>query len=102
MPKELRRFKLQELEKATNNFDEKCFTGSGGFGKVYRGVLLDGTVVAIKCASLQSAQGQTEFRNELTLLSRLHHRNLVKLEGLSAHSVSLSIPPRCYSEKQCN
>ncbi|XP_024395783.1 uncharacterized protein [Physcomitrium patens] len=81
VPKELRRFKLQELEKATNNFDEKCFTGSGGFGKVYRGVLLDGTVVAIKCASLQSAQGQTEFRNELTLLSRLHHRNLVKLEG---------------------
>jgi hypothetical protein len=81
VPKELRRFKLQELEKATNNFDENCYTGSGGFGKVYRGVLFDGTIVALKCASQHSAQGQTQFRNELTLLSRLHHRNLVKLEG---------------------
>lgn len=81
VPKELRRFKLQELEKATNNFDENCYTGSGGFGKVYRGALSDGTIVALKCASQHSAQGQTQFRNELMLLSRLHHRNLVKLEG---------------------
>lgn len=53
----------------------------GGFGKVYQGFLSDGNVVAIKCASLQSAQGQKEFQNELMLLGRLHHRNLVGLEG---------------------
>ncbi|KAG0618958.1 hypothetical protein M758_4G104500 [Ceratodon purpureus] len=81
IPKGLRRFHLQELEKATKNFSQKHYLGMGGFGKVYRGFLSDGKVVAIKCASLQSAQGQKEFQNELTLLGRLHHRNLVGLEG---------------------
>jgi len=81
VPKELHRFTLQELEKATDNFSEEFFIGEGGFGKVYRGVLIDGKIVAIKCASKESAQGQIEFRNELALLSRLHHRHLVGLEG---------------------
>lgn len=81
VPKELHRFTLQELEKATDNFSEEYFIGEGGFGKVYRGVLIDGKIVAIKCASNESAQGQAEFRNELALLSRLHHRHLVGLEG---------------------
>lgn len=81
MPKELHRFTLQELEKATDNFSDEFFIGEGGFGKVYRGVLVDGKIVAIKCASNESAQGQAEFRNELALLSRLHHRHLVGLEG---------------------
>lgn len=53
----------------------------GGFGKVYKGVLSNGKAVAIKCASLQSAQGQKEFQNELMLLGRLHHCNLVGLQG---------------------
>jgi serine/threonine protein kinase len=81
VPKELNRFTLQELEKATDKFSEEFFIGEGGFGKVYRGVLMDGKIVAIKCASIESAQGQGEFRNELALLSRLHHRHLVGLEG---------------------
>ncbi|KAG0555018.1 hypothetical protein KC19_12G137300 [Ceratodon purpureus] len=81
VPKDLDRFTLQELERATNNFSEEYFIGEGGFGKVYRGVLPDGKVVAIKCASNEGAQGQTEFRNELALLSRLHHRHLCALEG---------------------
>lgn len=81
VPKELHRFTLQELEKATDNFSDEFFIGEGGFGKVYRGVLVDGKIVAIKCASNESAQGQAEFRNELALLSRLHHRHLVGLEG---------------------
>lgn len=53
----------------------------GGFGNVYQGFLNDGKIVAIKCASLRSAQGHKEFQNELTLLARLHHRNLVGLLG---------------------
>lgn len=81
VPKELNRFTLQELEKATDNFSQEFFIGEGGFGRVYRGVLNDGKIVAIKCASKGSAQGQNEFRNELALLSRLHHRHLVGLEG---------------------
>jgi serine/threonine protein kinase len=81
IPQGLRRFHLQELEKATKNFSQKHYLGMGGFGKVYRGFLSDGKVVAIKCASLQGAQGQKEFQNELTLLGRLHHCHLVELEG---------------------
>lgn len=81
IPKGLRRFHLHELEKATKNFSQQHYLGMGGFGKVYKGVLTDGKAVAIKCASLQSAQGQKEFQNELMLLGRLHHCNLVGLQG---------------------
>lgn len=81
VPEELHRFTLQELERATDNFSDQFYIGEGGFGKVYRGVLDNGKAVAIKCASNESAQGQLEFRNELTLLSRLHHRHLCALEG---------------------
>lgn len=81
VPQELHRFTLNELEKATDNFSNKCCIGEGGFGTVYRGILVSGKVIAVKCASNASAQGQTEFRNELILLSRLHHRHLCPLEG---------------------
>ncbi|KAG0604982.1 hypothetical protein M758_9G023800 [Ceratodon purpureus] len=81
VPEELHRFTLQELERATDNFSDEFYIGEGGFGKVYRGILDNGKAVAIKCASNESAQGQLEFRNELTLLSRLHHRHLCGLEG---------------------
>eukprot|EP00249_Psilotum_nudum_P015776 c25514_g1_i1 orf=375-2489(-) len=57
-----------------------CLCG-GGFGKVYYGMLDSGKKVAIKCASSSSIHGSAEFRNEVLLLSRLHHRNLVHLEG---------------------
>lgn len=81
IPEGLRRFRLQELEEATQKFSQKHFLGMGGFGNVYQGFLNDGKIVAIKCASLRSAQGHKEFQNELTLLARLHHRNLVGLLG---------------------
>lgn len=81
VPEELHRFSLPELERATDNFSDRFYIGEGGFGKVYKGILDSGKAVAIKCASNESAQGQLEFRNELTLLSRLHHRHLCALEG---------------------
>lgn len=66
---------------ATNNFSESAQIGEGGYGKVYKGHLPDGTAVAIKRAQEGSLQGEREFLTEIELLSRLHHRNLVSLIG---------------------
>lgn len=66
---------------ATNNFNSSSQVGQGGYGKVYRGTLADGMVVAIKRAQEGSLQGEREFLTEIQLLSRLHHRNLVSLIG---------------------
>ena len=69
------------LQEATGNFDEGLVIGAGGFGKVYRAVLPDGTKVAVKRASSESRQGAREFRTEIELLSGLRHRHLVSLVG---------------------
>ncbi|OWM81598.1 hypothetical protein CDL15_Pgr007636 [Punica granatum] len=74
-------FSFEELEKAASNFEIASQIGQGGYGKVYKGTLADGTVVAIKRAQQGSLQGQKEFFTEIELLSRLHHRNLVSLIG---------------------
>ncbi|GKV44003.1 hypothetical protein SLEP1_g51232 [Rubroshorea leprosula] len=74
-------FTYGELALATNNFNFIAQIGQGGYGKVYRGTLVDGTIVAIKCAQQGSLQGEKEFLTEIQLLSRLHHRNLVSLVG---------------------
>lgn len=66
---------------ATNNFSDSTQVGQGGYGKVYKGVLADRTLVAIKRAQEGSLQGSKEFCTEIELLSRLHHRNLVSLVG---------------------
>ncbi|XP_020575326.1 probable LRR receptor-like serine/threonine-protein kinase At1g06840 [Phalaenopsis equestris] len=74
-------FTFEEMALATNNFSSSSQVGQGGYGKVYRGILADGTVVAIKRALEGSLQGSREFFTEIELLSRLHHRNLVSLVG---------------------
>lgn len=74
-------FTYSELTMATNNFNSSSQVGQGGYGKVYRGTLADGMVVAIKRAQEGSLQGEREFLTEIQLLSRLHHRNLVSLIG---------------------
>eukprot|EP00268_Persea_americana_P063301 TRINITY_DN8202_c1_g1_i1.p1 TRINITY_DN8202_c1_g1~~TRINITY_DN8202_c1_g1_i1.p1 ORF type:complete len:948 (-),score=142.16 TRINITY_DN8202_c1_g1_i1:149-2992(-) len=74
-------FSFDEMALATNNFSNSTLVGQGGYGKVYKGILADGTVVAIKRAQEGSLQGQKEFFTEIELLSRLHHRNLVSLLG---------------------
>ncbi|KAE8710873.1 putative LRR receptor-like serine/threonine-protein kinase [Hibiscus syriacus] len=74
-------FTYTELAMATNNFNSSAQVGQGGYGKVYRGTLADGLVVAIKRAQEGSLQGEREFLTEIQLLSRLHHRNLVSLIG---------------------
>ncbi|KAI4296839.1 hypothetical protein L6164_036759 [Bauhinia variegata] len=74
-------FSLEELKKYTNNFSDANAVGSGGYGKVYQGVLTTGELVAIKRAGQGSMQGALEFKTEIELLSRVHHKNLVNLVG---------------------
>ncbi|XP_074560362.1 leucine-rich repeat receptor protein kinase HPCA1-like [Curcuma longa] len=76
-----RLFSFQELKKCTNNFAEASILGSGGYGKVYRGLLDNGKLVAVKRAQEGSLQGGQEFKTEIEMLSRVHHRNLVSLVG---------------------
>ncbi|XP_027772892.1 receptor-like protein kinase HERK 1 isoform X3 [Solanum pennellii] len=75
------RFPLEDLEEATNNFDDKFFIGEGAFGKVYRGVLRDGTKVALKRHNRDSGQSIEPFRTEIEILSRRSHPHLVSLIG---------------------
>ncbi|GFP83743.1 probable LRR receptor-like serine/threonine-protein kinase at1g67720 [Phtheirospermum japonicum] len=72
-------FPLSEIEDATNKFERKI--GSGGFGVVYYGRLKDGREIAVKILTNDSFQGKREFSNEVSLLSRIHHRNLVQFLG---------------------
>nr|CAN78643.1 hypothetical protein VITISV_031742 [Vitis vinifera] len=69
-------------ERATDNFDASRVLGEGGFGLVYRGILDDGVEVAVKVLKRDDQQGGREFLAEVEMLSRLHHRNLVKLIGI--------------------
>jgi serine/threonine protein kinase len=77
----VRSFTYEEMSSATNHFSSSAQVGQGGYGKVYKGILPDGTAVAIKRAQEGSLQGEKEFLTEISLLSRLHHRNLVSLIG---------------------
>ncbi|GAB4837798.1 hypothetical protein Ancab_027322 [Ancistrocladus abbreviatus] len=75
-------FSASEMEKATDNFNPSRILGEGGFGRVYSGVLGDETKVAVKVLKRDDHQGGREFLAEVEMLSRLHHRNLVKLIGI--------------------
>ncbi|CAM0145910.1 unnamed protein product [Urochloa decumbens] len=74
-----RPYRLSDLEVATNNFASRI--GSGGFGIVYYGKLSDGKEIAVKVPTNDSYQGKKQFTNEVSLLSRIHHRNLVAFLG---------------------
>ncbi|CAL9196240.1 unnamed protein product [Musa hybrid cultivar] len=74
-------FSLDELRKCTDDFSKDNEIGSGGYGKVYKATLQDGTTVAIKRSQKGSKQGGVEFKTEIEMLSRVHHKNLVELIG---------------------
>ncbi|KAH7565501.1 hypothetical protein JRO89_XS09G0218900 [Xanthoceras sorbifolium] len=75
-------FALNDIERATKSFDALRIIGEGGFGVVYRGTLDDGREVAVKVLKRDDQRGGREFLAEVEMLSRLHHRNLVKLIGI--------------------
>ncbi|KAK9907158.1 hypothetical protein M0R45_002403 [Rubus argutus] len=75
------KFTLRQIKTATNNFDIASKIGEGGFGPVYKGILSDGTVIAVKQLSAKSKQGNREFVNEIGMISALQHPHLVKLYG---------------------
>ncbi|TVU38686.1 hypothetical protein EJB05_12070, partial [Eragrostis curvula] len=70
------------LRAATGDFDESNKLGEGGFGAVYKGVLPDGEEVAVKRLSSSSTQGVAQLKNELALVAKLKHKNLVRLVGV--------------------
>ncbi|KAK9064206.1 hypothetical protein SSX86_015586 [Deinandra increscens subsp. villosa] len=71
------------IRAATDDFSENNKLGQGGFGLVYKGKLQNGQEIAVKRLSKDSGQGELEFKNEVLLLARLQHRNLVRLLGFS-------------------
>ncbi|WVZ66207.1 hypothetical protein U9M48_015464 [Paspalum notatum var. saurae] len=73
---------VNTLRAATGDFDESNKLGEGGFGAVYKGVLPDGDEIAVKRLSQSSTQGVEELKNELALVAKLKHRNLVRLVGI--------------------
>ncbi|TYI09296.1 hypothetical protein ES332_A09G062900v1 [Gossypium tomentosum] len=83
-------FTYKELGEATNNFDSNKELGDGGFGTVYYGKLRDGRAVAIKRLYENNYKRVEQFMNEVWILTKLHHRNLVSLYGCtSRHSREL-------------
>ncbi|XP_028776255.1 putative receptor-like protein kinase At4g00960 [Neltuma alba] len=80
-PLESLQFSFATIEAATNNFSQLNKIGKGGFGEVYKGVLPDKREIAVKKLSSKSKQGVVEFKNEISLIANLQHRNLVALIG---------------------
>ncbi|KAK6921825.1 Serine-threonine/tyrosine-protein kinase, catalytic domain [Dillenia turbinata] len=74
-------FTYQELVAATNGFSDQNLVGEGGFGSVYKGCLPDGQEIAVKQLKIGGGQGEREFKAEVEIISRIHHRHLVSLVG---------------------
>ncbi|CAI0546120.1 unnamed protein product [Linum tenue] len=81
----LKIYSVTTIMTATDNFSLQNKLGQGGFGPVYKGKLPEGREVAVKRLSRSSGQGLVEFRNELILIAKLQHRNLVRLLGCCIH-----------------
>ncbi|KAL0550948.1 hypothetical protein IC582_010016 [Cucumis melo] len=93
-------FTIRQIKAATKNFDAANKVGEGGFGAVYKGLLSDGTIIAVKQLSSKSKQGNREFVNEIGMISALQHPNLVKLYGCCVDGNQLMLIYE-YMENNC-
>ncbi|KAF5791630.1 putative protein kinase RLK-Pelle-CrRLK1L-1 family [Helianthus annuus] len=75
------KFQFADILQATNSFDESLVIGKGGFGKVYKGALIDGKTVAVKRCEKGQGQGRPEFVKEIMVLTKIRHQHLVTLIG---------------------
>ncbi|XP_051128445.1 cysteine-rich receptor-like protein kinase 44 [Andrographis paniculata] len=76
-------YNFRQISSATDDFSDANKLGQGGFGAVYKGMLWNGEEIAVKRLSRGSGQGEKEFKNEVQLMARLQHRNLVRLLGFA-------------------
>ncbi|KAJ3685630.1 hypothetical protein LUZ61_014794 [Rhynchospora tenuis] len=74
-------FTSREMKQATNTFSRDNLLGAGGFGEVYKGMLPDGTPIAVKCAKIGNTKSTDQVLNEVRILSQVNHRSLVRLLG---------------------
>lgn len=74
-------FTGKEIKKATHDFARDRLLGAGGYGEVYKGIIQDGTEVAVKCAKLGNTKGTDQVLNEVRILCQVNHRSLVRLLG---------------------
>lgn len=74
-------FSYEQIVEITNEFSSESVIGEGGFGRVYKASMPDGRVGAVKLLKVGSGQGEREFRAEVDIISRVHHRHLVSLIG---------------------
>ncbi|XP_074267726.1 cysteine-rich receptor-like protein kinase 15 [Silene latifolia] len=78
-------YTMATLETATNGFSNENKLGQGGYGSVYKGTLPNGEKVAVKRLSRNTRHGAQEFKNEIILVAKLHHKNLARLLGFALH-----------------
>ncbi|KAJ4981142.1 hypothetical protein NE237_031979 [Protea cynaroides] len=91
---------LRQIKAVTNNFDPANKIGEGGFGPVYKGLLKDGTIIAVKQLSSKSKHGNREFVNGIGMISSLRHPHLVKLYGCCIEGNQLLLVYE-YMENNC-
>ncbi|KAL1830550.1 hypothetical protein ACET3Z_000201 [Daucus carota] len=76
-------YRYKDLKSATKNFSEECKIGEGGFGDVYKGIISNGNIVAVKKHAVRTSKEMADFESEVKLIANVHHRNIIRLLGCS-------------------